>query len=633
MNFMRESKEMNTGWKHGFFTGINQLKRLERGIHAAEASGRSKRLDTCPCRRDSSQADVSNPPFRKLVIRFANPRFCGMNSALQLLRASRTATLFSLVRALQWAWIGVLTLTATGAVLSPEIKTRSEISHERIAEIIRPTAIRPESGFGYIAQLTGGRSGDKGGGSACRLLEDGKPLSGPRSRHTEIRNEGRGRYSHWTEGALYFSSSDNSDPRTNGRKYELVSEQRVRRHQITVRVSGLRNSYSIPAPKDAKISNRRLEIRNLDSGTAVIPKIAAAGWPDLTSSEGMLKSILKPKMTDEEKTLAIWKFLVDWRYHYYPAEGGAEVHDPVRFINVYGYGFCDDSARNAASLARLAGLKSRVWGLDGHVVAETFFDGRWHMIDPDHEVFYRMPAGHIASVEELSVHPEIIRKTPRDPIGSDTAAIARLYTTTDNNRSLDRLDNIGHRLEPVLQPGDKMIFDFSNRKEVHAVLFAGKPLPPIFANGRLVRKLGAASLAKPVRLEWPYAILGGGLRWAKSSTGAVPVVEVSTDGRKYDSLDVITVDGEHSVGLDKWVKSRGKAVYGLWLRLRNGGDLSPATHLECSIDFQFAPRTLPQVKAGGTHFDLFVRPVGGVALPTQWNGLEVIHEWQEVVGK
>lgn len=57
--------------------------------------------------------------------------------------------------------------------------------------------------------------------STLRLFEDGRPLGPAHSIHQEIADRGAGRYSHWA-GQLRFSSSDNSDPRTNGRAYTVV---------------------------------------------------------------------------------------------------------------------------------------------------------------------------------------------------------------------------------------------------------------------------------------------------------------------------------------------------------------------------------------------------------------------------
>ncbi len=59
------------------------------------------------------------------------------------------------------------------------------------------------------------------------LREDGRPLGPQHVPHVEIAGSGSGRFSHWSgtdDGApvLYFSSSDGSDPRTNGRVYTLL---------------------------------------------------------------------------------------------------------------------------------------------------------------------------------------------------------------------------------------------------------------------------------------------------------------------------------------------------------------------------------------------------------------------------
>lgn len=56
--------------------------------------------------------------------------------------------------------------------------------------------------------------------SSWRLYEDGHELPYPHRPHGEIEQIGKGRYSHWG-GNLYFSTSDNSDPRSNGRYYSL----------------------------------------------------------------------------------------------------------------------------------------------------------------------------------------------------------------------------------------------------------------------------------------------------------------------------------------------------------------------------------------------------------------------------
>ncbi|MGY4420420.1 SAM-dependent methyltransferase [Bradyrhizobium sp. JR6.1] len=55
-------------------------------------------------------------------------------------------------------------------------------------------------------------------GSPLAVFEDGKLLGPPHSAHDTIQKIGRGAYSHWGN-ALFFSTSDGSDPNSNGRRY------------------------------------------------------------------------------------------------------------------------------------------------------------------------------------------------------------------------------------------------------------------------------------------------------------------------------------------------------------------------------------------------------------------------------
>lgn len=72
------------------------------------------------------------------------------------------------------------------------------------------TPVRADGYYGNVSRL--------------RLYEDDTALGPAHSMHEAIRNMGEGRFSHWGSRTgepevLYFSASDNSDPRTNGRTY------------------------------------------------------------------------------------------------------------------------------------------------------------------------------------------------------------------------------------------------------------------------------------------------------------------------------------------------------------------------------------------------------------------------------
>jgi SAM-dependent methyltransferase len=82
--------------------------------------------------------------------------------------------------------------------------------------------IRPEIGFAYIAATRRLSLTSHSGPCHAMVLENGVPLPGPaNSLHEEIRQKGQGRFSFW-HGYVYFSASDNSDPRTNGRCYHIA---------------------------------------------------------------------------------------------------------------------------------------------------------------------------------------------------------------------------------------------------------------------------------------------------------------------------------------------------------------------------------------------------------------------------
>src|SRR5262249_55664142 len=84
-------------------------------------------------------------------------------------------------------------------------------------------AMERDGGHGYrvdLAALGVFVSSDQESVSMLRLYEDGKPLTQPHHGHDAIRAHGQGRYSHWGN-YLHFATSDNSDPRQNGRKYTI----------------------------------------------------------------------------------------------------------------------------------------------------------------------------------------------------------------------------------------------------------------------------------------------------------------------------------------------------------------------------------------------------------------------------
>jgi len=80
-------------------------------------------------------------------------------------------------------------------------------------------------GHCYIAQIphleSSADSDDNRARSKIMLFEDGVPVGFPHQYPHFIKTLGTGRYSHW-DIKLLFSTTDNSDPNTNGRRYTIA---------------------------------------------------------------------------------------------------------------------------------------------------------------------------------------------------------------------------------------------------------------------------------------------------------------------------------------------------------------------------------------------------------------------------
>lgn len=82
----------------------------------------------------------------------------------------------------------------------------------------------PEQGFCWLADVPDFILSDRESYSRLVVLEDGKPLPIPHAPHDTVRTSGKGAYSHWGT-VVYLLTSDNSDPSTNGRKYEVIENK------------------------------------------------------------------------------------------------------------------------------------------------------------------------------------------------------------------------------------------------------------------------------------------------------------------------------------------------------------------------------------------------------------------------
>ncbi|HLP50091.1 MAG TPA: hypothetical protein VK154_04360 [Chitinophagales bacterium] len=129
---------------------------------------------------------------------------------------------------------------------------------------------------------------------------------------------------------------------------------------------------------------------------------------DMLNSNSIAASLVNSSMTDEQKCLALWKFVCKWRYHSPNAPTySAWPHTPAALFNSLQCGICDDAAASLGNLGAQAGLNTRVVALKEHVVTEFYYNKAWHMFDADREIYYRDNKGAIAGVEQLKANTAI----------------------------------------------------------------------------------------------------------------------------------------------------------------------------------------------------------------------------------
>ncbi|PCH98533.1 MAG: hypothetical protein COB85_01450 [Bacteroidetes bacterium] len=152
-----------------------------------------------------------------------------------------------------------------------------------------------------------------------------------------------------------------------------------------------------------------IRLKNLDPVISVKLGFSKEGMPDFSTNEAILNSIFISGMSDSEKARVMWSFICSRSFHAKPMlEQSKDAYDPVKLVNVYGYGYCDALNGALTNLAKLAGFKARYWSLKGHGVSEIYYDDSWHMFDASMQVYYTDDKNEVASVKYLEINSETI---------------------------------------------------------------------------------------------------------------------------------------------------------------------------------------------------------------------------------
>lgn len=476
-------------------------------------------------------------------------------------------------------------------------------------------AIRHEQGFAYIVTMDFGEEGDKytSNGSQLQLFEDGKPLGPAHSVHQAIRDQGGGRYSHWTREGLYFSTSDNTDPRTNGRVYEVASTnphsmlggieglpQTEHTHveeitsssaEYTIEMGGtldMENTLTV-ASANYRIAfqpNIQLTIENTGDTPVVNPRLVINDRGNWYTFDSLLEEFTRGAETDQDRVYLIWENMRRNLYHESPVFANDEPHDPVRLMNIFGFNLCDDAGNAGCSLYHHGGFPgSKNRALHGHVQCEALVNGEFQFMDIDMDAFYlnrenEIPVSgdacardHDLVRRELNYGPEVNAFVPSESpaalFGPDDGAA---YPTLR-----------GHEIAYTLRPGERVEFRWDNIGKFAAQSAEWAHRPKYYGNSRFVfePRLTAERLAADAesadavaaaadgaglagqtpqgavvyRVRVPYIICGGTVRAQMVGADAADrfAIAMSLDGETWKKLWSAQGVGAHEaeVSLDE----------------------------------------------------------------------------------
>jgi hypothetical protein len=136
-------------------------------------------------------------------------------------------------------------------------------------------------------------------------------------------------------------------------------------------------------------------------------KVLSDKVDDMTTAENILKSFVKPGMSDADRSKALWTAVVKYRHQTAPPNeflaADWEAHDPVKLFNSYGYCMCCCCSAMVAALNRMDGREARGRILNGHSVPEVRYGNDWHMFDASLITYFPKPGGgDVAAVDDIS---------------------------------------------------------------------------------------------------------------------------------------------------------------------------------------------------------------------------------------
>ena len=404
-------------------------------------------------------------------------------------------------------------------------------------------------------------------------------------------------------------------------------------------------------------SNLVLTIANTGLAPVVNPWITIGGRGNWRTLDEMLAEALRGAKTDQDKIYLIWDFVRRNRHHDDPIYHNDELHDPLRFLCVYGGGLCDDAGSNGSALYHRAGFTAARVGRDpkvrclhGHMMCEVFLDGDYQFMDIDEDVFYldrenEKPVSGDAVSRDHDLARRELHYGPAATSWTTSQEAASLFG--DDDGTTQRIVT-GHRMDLTLRPGERIAYRWDNcgklatgepdRKfrywgnsklifepllDKNYALSCVKAEDVAAVDGGLAGGSPDAYLVYVVRS--PYTICGGKVeaRFHLEGPGTRPTVAFSLDGRWWkpagsaDRAGDVAVQAELDGLLDVHHKPPKRTYY---IRVGLAGARLDALRIE--TDLVASPLALPRLSVGRNK----------VVYRDQTNSphqVTVTHQWRE----
>jgi hypothetical protein len=393
-------------------------------------------------------------------------------------------------------------------------------------------------------------------------------------------------------------------------------------HEFTLHLGGTvdgentRDPVFYAAWKQGFEPMRFIRLENVGDADVVNPWVLVNGKRDWRTTANIVKDALgaygdPQRMTDAEKAQALWDFQRRHRFH--ATTGDLEVRDPVKLLNIYGYGLCGDSASVLADLLRVSGFRTRRGYPIGHCVNEAWYGGAWHLLDADEGmIFLARDNRTIASEHDVARDHDLVKRAQSDE------TLAALYSY-DAAHGGDLPSHIAHTMNLTLRPGEALEWRWDSAGKYHRApepaLYMvptdlkgwGEDAVAALANGRWSYSPPLPKQPDPVtwKMEIPYVIVGGRLK-LRLHAGSY-VFRISRDNNQWTEAARVEApsDMEAVKSLDEFFPNAGPAVYRYFLRAEWQGSGAGIDAVTIENDLQMARLSLPALELGDNRVRYF----------------------------